>query len=344
MKGNVESLAALDRMIRQREQEKNDLLVDARELLMVDDDLLRLGERTYSIGEVAHSQISEKLGIPKRYYDRMTMIPGLRTHNVNQWSSRAPEKKRRFVRTVGHHVRAVLSERFRPIDDILIMHALRPVLREHEELCIPSICVTERRLYIEIVFPMIAKEVLPGDVVHAGVILTNSEVGLGALDISTVVWRLVCSNGLIGQSLLNKYHIGPAIGNGSQAYDFFSSETIEAEIESFRLELRDTLRYAVSEDLFHSIVSRLVKAAGQAIPNVSKTIENVTKRWQFTESEKDIVTDNMVAGGMKTRWGLVNSITAMAHRVDDHDRQYDYERIGNEVITLSDREWEEITA
>jgi len=84
-----------------REKERRlDLVVDfsrVRAVLKRGEVKLRIpffGE--YSLTEWAHQQLSEKLGIPKRYYDRMREEkPELLLQNINAWIE---EDERRFIR------------------------------------------------------------------------------------------------------------------------------------------------------------------------------------------------------------------------------------------------------
>jgi hypothetical protein len=68
----------------------------------------------YAITDHAHNQLAEHLGIPKKYYDRMKHErPELLAANINTWLAAKPE--RRLVRTLDGHVRAFLSDRYRPL-------------------------------------------------------------------------------------------------------------------------------------------------------------------------------------------------------------------------------------
>ena len=49
--------------------------------------------------------------------------------------------------------------------------------------------VTENRLYLKVVNHRLEMEVRKGDIVQAGVMISNSEVGLGAVSIQPLVLR-----------------------------------------------------------------------------------------------------------------------------------------------------------
>ena len=343
MKGNFKSLTDLAAEVERQEAVKNDYIVPSEKMVMVDDEHLTIqngGQENYKINDYAHGQIATKLGIPKTYYDRLIEVPALRQTNVNAWLNHEP--KRFTVRTLDNTMRALLSDRFRPLDNFLILSAFLPVVQEHQNLEVMSNALTETRMYLQFKFPKLEGEVLQGDVVQAGIILTNSEVGAGAVDVKAMIWRLKCINGLIGESVLRKYHVGRRIGENEEDYALFSDETIQSEIGTFKLKLRDVIKNALSEVKFQDQLAKMRIAADDKIPDIPKTVENITKRYMLTENEGRKVITNMVADGNSTRWGLINGITALAHDIESRDKQYEIERLGQRIVDLKPNEWQEI--
>lgn len=338
-------LTSLAQEIERQEAAKKDYLVSTNALLMMGDDrtIGVQGQGEYGITDYAHGQIASKLGIPKAYYDFMTAVPGLRAHNVNSWLHHKPEKK--MVRTLEGKARAFLSDRYRPLDNFLIMQAFLPAI-QGKEVKIRANALSESRLYMQVSFPQLRAEVKPGDVVEAGVILTNSEVGAGAVDVKSMVWRLVCSNGAIRESLLRKYHVGKKIDTENEdMYDLYKNDTITAEIEAYRLKMRDVIDFALTEAHFVGVVEKMKNAIEDKITGtVTATVENVTKRFNLPESSKDKMVENIIREGNENRYGIFNSITALAHDIESPDKQYEYEKLGSKILDLTDREWRELAA
>ncbi len=338
MTGNYESLTKLAQEIERLETVKADYLVPSKDLEMIEDNFIHFGTKAeFKIEDNFHSQLASKLDIPKKYYDRMSSIPGLRTANVNAWLKNRTE--RNMVRTLEGKARAFLTDKFKPLDHFLILQAFFPVIKDmHVE--IKSSSLTPTNMYIQMVFPKLEGEVKQGDVVQAGVVLTNSETGQGSVDISTVIWRLKCLNGMIGESLLHKYHTGRRIGNAEEDYSFYKEDTIQAELKSFQLRFRDIFSHAISESYFQDQLLKMRKAAGIEVKDPIATIEEVTKQYYFSEEETKKLSNNFF-NEEKTVWGLANSITALAHEIENPDRQYQYEEIGNQII-LNPTQWEKV--
>ena len=102
-----------------------------------------------------------------------------------------------MVRTIDGTARAFLSNRYRRIDNLDIAGIVLPVLQEMEGMHFESCQLTDSRMYIKVVNTRLEAEVVPGDIVQSGIIISNSEVGLGSVSIQPLVYRLVCSNGMV---------------------------------------------------------------------------------------------------------------------------------------------------
>jgi len=348
MRGNFESLTEFAEEVERRERAKNDLLVGPGNIRFPDDEHMEInGEGVFDVNRVAETQIASEYGIPQRYYDRMASVPGLRAHNLNSWLDHMREtepERRRVVRTLDRTARAYVSDRFKTqiYDNFNLMQGLLPVFQQFDDIRFASQSLTDTRMYLQVVFPSLQREVKVGDAVQFGLTITNSEVGMGSVDISRFIWRLICLNGAVGQSLMRKYHVGRRIEGEDRS--IYADETIVADMESFRLRLRDVIRHELEETKIDMITKQLQGAAETPVKNVVETVKNVTSRWKFSETESDQILTNMVNEGSATKWALVNSITALSHDLESRDRQFEIEKIGNDVLVLSDADWEEVAA
>ena len=129
------------------------------------------------IRQTAHRQLGTYLGIPQKYYELMrTDAPELLAYNANYWFSQKNEL--RTLRTMDGCARAFLSNRYRRIDNLDIASVTLPVIGELPEARFVSTQITDDFMYIKVVNPRLQADVVPGDVVQAGVIISNSETGL----------------------------------------------------------------------------------------------------------------------------------------------------------------------
>lgn len=340
MKTQFTNLTDFAKEIERQEQIKKDYIAPTSALTMLEDSIINIdGKGQFAINDYAHGQIAQKVGIPKQYYDKMTEIPSLRTINVNSWWRKNEQPQ--LVRTIEGNARAFLSDRYRPIDNFLILQFFLPALKEaHKEVKIWSSNLSDTRMYLQVTFPLMQAEVKKGDIVQYGIILTNSEVGAGAVDIKRFIGRLSCMNGAVRESIMRRHHVGKRIDTDNMdSYDLFQDDTIQAEIDSLRLRMRDILTYELSEETFKIEMEKMRASADDKIFSVQKTVENVTKRFNISNKFQDYLISNMVEEGNLNRWGLSNSITALAKEFDSADIQYEMEKIGGKIIDLSKSEW-----
>ena len=337
------NIVELAEELKRQQETKRDFIADTRALKMTDDasSMEGLNGHKCDIRTLAHEQIGQRLEIPKKYYDKMREeSPGLLAHNVNHWFVTAPE--RRMVRTIDGHVRAFLSERYRPLDNLDMAEAILPSIMGMK--CeIVSSEITDRRLYIKAVTDKLESEVRPGDIVQAGIVISNSEVGCGSVKVEPLIFRLVCSNGLIiPDHSLRKYHVGREYG-GDDVQEFFRDETREADDKAFWLKVRDVVSGTLSSDIFLKIVNRMREASGRKIEaDPVKVVEVTRARLGLTEDERGQVLRHLIISGDLTAYGLSSAITRTSQDIADYERATERERLGSEVITLPRKEWEVI--
>lgn len=348
MKGNYKSIVELATELDRQDKLKNDYTPMSNQISMSDD-----GERlglenvgSFEINPLVHTQLANRLKIPKPYYDKIKEVPGLLAENVNTLLVHTPE--RRTVRTLDGKARAFLSDRYKAIDHLFIMTPFMEALMDYKKKTgspfeVQANVLSDARMYIQVTFPNISGEVKVGDVVKAGVMFTNSEVGLGAFDVKSLYWRLACANGMTSESFIRKYHTGRKIGADEEDYNIYSDATLKKEMDAFRSRLGDIFRHAITEEAFTKVLNKLKHAVGNKISRPNTVIENVTKRFNLTADDGDSILGNMMEEGNINRYGLSNAITALAKEVDNAEKAYDYEKLGGEIITLSSSEWNVIS-
>jgi hypothetical protein len=146
-----------------------------------------------------------------------------------------------------------LSNRYMRVDNYDMAETALPVLLNTAGLRIVSCEVTENRLYIKAVTDRVQREVKSrrvGDVVEAGVMISNSEVGLGSVLVSPFAHFLLCTNGMVREGGKRWNHIGRHADEKDEVYALLSDETRQADDKALLLKVRDTIRASLDEGLF----------------------------------------------------------------------------------------------
>lgn len=330
-------------LTRQNEQ-KQDYVVNTARISMWDDgnDLIMNSvggskQITLSMSDLFHRQIGKTLQIPAKYYDKMRLdSPTLLAENVNHWFEK--NETTHMVRTLDNKARAFLSDRYRRIDNYDVAMATLPILSQIEDARVESCEVTDNKMYIKVVNPRLQAEITPGDIVQSGIIITNSEVGLGSVTVMPLLYRLVCSNGMVINDLgKRKYHLGRTM---EESWELYSDETLQAEDGAFMLKLGDIVKSAVDETRFNKVVDRLRETTEIKIKgNIPDVIQLTAKEYGLTNNESDNILKHLITGADLSLYGLANAVTRSAHDVTSYDRSTEMETIGWEIATMPRATW-----
>lgn len=323
--------------------------------------LLRINgslNQNFPVGEIAHRQIANRLGIPAAYYDRLRKeIPTLLDENVNRLFDAKPEP--RMVRTLDGNVRAFLSNRYRRIDHADLAQIVLPEIGQLGGQ-VASCEVTESKLYVKVTFPGKEKEffVKRGtherirEVVRAGFVWSNSEIGMGLNEIRAFAEILTCTNGMVIEEFSQRTrHVGPRVGgddNGSEELSsIWSDETRKADDRALALKVRDSIRAVADEAKFSLAVKRMENVAQVPVKaNPAEAVEVLAQETGITEGEKGDVLRHLIEGGDLSRWGFIQAITRTAQDVSSYDRATELEALGGDLLMVSGHApvWEKIDA
>jgi Domain of unknown function (DUF932) len=340
-------------LLRQAES-KHDYIVDTRELTLLNgSELHATGVGEFPLRDLAHTQIATYLGIPTKYYDELRRdgnpkVKQLLDTNVNTLMRERPRE--RMLRTLDGQARAFLSTRYRRLDNDQLANAVLPVLAEIPDVQFPGLEITENRLYIKAVSPRTTAEIKVGDFVQAGVVISNSEVGLGTLKIEGLIYRLICSNGMITGDAVSRRHVGRRIeGNGNgdddHNYDIYSDEALRADDNAFWLKVRDLTRAAVNESRFRAAVDKLkLSTETDPLKSVSSGVREIGNRFQLSEGEQDSVLRHLITGHDLTKYGAIQAVTRAAQDVESYDRSVELERIGGQILDAEPSWWRQLAA
>lgn len=310
---------------------------------------LRFGDYEATPNNIFAGQLGNFTGIPKIYLDRMLEAgeSDLLATNLNHWLHR--DERSRMIRTLtnGHTVgRAFMSDKYRPLDNAQLAEHVLPVLMGTAGLRVESCELTERRLYIKAVNERVEGEVKVGDAVQTGIVISNSEVGCGSLSVTPLLYRLVCSNGMISNSLANRTsHVG---GRNKGNDDFeYEADTQQAINEATWRELRDTVAHFLSETMLNTQLNKVKEAEGVVIETpankLDKVVEVTGKLIGTTKTQNESILQHLIEGGDFSKWGLVNAVTRASQDVADYDDATELEAMGGKILDFNKTQWNQVS-
>ena len=329
MKQGLKSIENLyEELICQREMRK-DLIADTKSLTANTEQgktVITVNTGTdlldYQVTEIAHRQIAERLNIPFKYYERMrTDFPMLLDANINGWLKLKSEK--RMLRTLDGNLRAFLSNRYRRLDNLELVDHILPVIAQMKNCTIASCDITETHLYLKVINKSMKAEITKGDIVQAGFVVSNSEIGLGALKVEPLVYRLVCKNGMIRRN----------VEDTDNAYELYSDETLEADDKAYFMKVQDIVSAAVDETKFLLTVDKMRQAKTISTGNNPvETVEVLGDKYILNKVERASVLRHFIMDNDFSQFGLVNAVTRASQDVDNYNRATELERIGGTIL------------
>ena len=329
------SLPDLIQTVNQEERQKKDHLIESNTLSVSTRDnttYLNVPGRyseSYALNDTARAQLATRLEIPYRYAEKLRMEePRLLDQNLNTLFRRSNEK--RLIRTLGPQCRAVLSPNYRILDNYSFLGAVLPMLAQLPDAKLNEAYLTETHLHISLVFQSAQGFVKPGDPVRYGIMMTNSEVGMGSLSVWSFIHRLVCSNGLV---------VTEADGPGVRRVHLGKRMEDLAKLPSDRevwLEYGDTVRATADNRRLPQILHRLQLAAQTPILDApEEAVEKLAKRFQLTKDEGERVLNQYLASSDLSTWGLMNAVTEAAKEADTIQRRVEMQTIGGRMLPES---------
>lgn len=393
---NVTKIAQVLQEIERRKAARRDYIYPASKLRVADDgglvfaasNTFRVGDRIYTewadaeaaadaggqtivplgqagalpLSRTAEGQLAERLGVPLRYIDALRGggHADLAAHNFSTLLGRSPA--RFLVRTLDGRVRAVLSDRYRVLDNCDVFFAAAEAMQA------AGADVWNARLW-DNGFEMLAvsKDVtgavlrdpgfngpnhgwahLPGgeggegggpDLHNAAVKISNSETGCGGLSVQFAVLRQVCNNTAVVGKGLSVIHIGGrARDEGALQY---AEDTLESESKTVWLKLRDAVKTAFDRPRFEEYIGRLNGLAARPIEEPEKAVANVVQEFQLPEERRKAILKNLFAGRDLSAFGLVQAVTAAAHEAPDEEASR-LEAVGGQLIEAPASRWKEL--
>ena len=296
----------------------------------------------YGLTHHGSLQLADKCGIPRKYYEAMLAagMVDLTAENVNRWIEKQSDK--RLIRVLDNRVRAILSDRYRVLDNHDLAMLTMTRAKEHNAQ-VQECQLTETRMYIKLVVPGYEQTlresakyrqgthdrlaIEEADPVIPGLIVSNSEVGDGAFRVEPFVFRLVCSNGLIGTTSLYRIHLGRELSIGEQILKDDTRKAIDVALWG---QVRDTIDATFDGKILTALVKRLKDAKEIHIDKPQEVVDVAARDLALSDEKKlDLL---RYFGTDTTQFGFVNAITRLAQDFNNYDDKIRLERHAGELL------------
>jgi hypothetical protein len=181
--------------------------------------------------------------------------------------------------------------------------------------------------------------------VSPAIVISDSEVGQGALSVEAGIYTKMCTNLAIAASrCMKKYHLGARIGEDLTG--FLTDHTRKLTDAALWVQVRDVVAGAFERATFEALVGEIQQTTARRITGDPVQVVEVTaKRFDLRDQERGGVLNALIEAGDLSQYGLSNAITRYSQQDDvAYARATELERLGGEILDLSPRDWQALTA
>lgn len=248
------------------------------------------------ITQFAFSQLCSRMGVPANYIKKCftSHKEELALQNFRAWAEEAEGNL--LVRTNDGVVRAVLSDSYKPFDSYQVLRALKYTV-DMKRWQPTQVHLSEDRLVVRFV-DFTPLPVHDGSDLFLGFTVSSSDVGRGSLNVKMMLYRSVCTNGLLisamGGTLYKQHHIGERMTESK--LEIFNR--IFTRLDETGKIIIDNIQQCRNHQLKDYEMNMLIEKAKREMKLSEKSVEKLKLLVENTYEP--------------TRWGLINSVTELA--------------------------------
>jgi len=289
-------------------QRHTDRNVDTRAISFDDLETMNIDGVRHTLKPIAQQSIANRLGIPIQYLRKCPA--DVQKFNMNHWIEKE-KNEQLFVRFDGNDVRAVFTPRYVPTDNIEVLDR---IIQMGFSLDTPVQASVDSN-FMMLNIPDGEKTFkINGDKMTPGISVSNSEVGIASLSLSSFVLRLICTNGLISKTAV------------SASYRHISSKILD----EFPKVLED-----VGREL-HNQKHQLTLSIESKVENPQATIDSFNRQFMLNDEEKAAVAWAIPLELIQnTMFAVINTYTKSAQFQGlPSASSYKLERVGGQILEM----------
>ena len=302
---------AVEKRIIQDDQNKWDRKADRDQLEVLENGALGVtingdGKHSFHFSDLAKSQMCQKLHIPVNYYNRLSSIMQAIVAN---YDIKKITQTSFLLRGKGNWIRAILSGSYVIYNNSQIAETVQGLLG-NAEITVKSFVLEETNMYLKI---LSKKIVYPASGLKVGIMIGNSEVGMGSVSVEPFVYRLECTNDLVVDQFKSFRH---------------------AHIHFRVSELNRRMAEGISEGfkVAEFTMEKFLKAREEPVHDPVETIRRLAQNRKYSQKFADEVIGSFYQEPDASRFGVINAFTSAAKKLSPLKR-IEIERFGGSLLT-----------
>ncbi len=304
---HLTTLGEVSQSVEEMSLENWDDFVPVRSIAFNSIDSIRIGSATHPVKPIAQRSIAFRLGTPLQYISKCP--PELQRDNLEYWLGHEKNEKLLF-RFNGDSVRAIFTERYRALDNFMVLEQLEKVGYTPET---PVQCALDEN-FMSLSIPDGKKTFqINGEDFKSGISIANSEIGLSSLHISAFFLRLICTNGLISRTeVTSSYkHISQKILDEFPSVVNEVSQNLNRQKQQFEISMKTV------------------------VDNTKQTMEAFNKQFLLNEVERDAIQWGFLQEPGNSMSHVINAYTAGAKYTGlSAESQHRLQRVGGNILAM----------
>ena len=211
--------------------------------------------------------------------------------------------------------------------------------------------LTDQRMYLRLKSLNQVAEPAVGDAMANGLLISNSEVGLGSVNIQQLIYTLICKNGMQTANKSRSTHVTSS--RGTDSWSILTDEAKSADNQALSLKLRDLVGHFANRESFDQVIDQMRLAHSEkvtgSLPSAVDTLCGILK---LPKSDNPKVLAGLMAtlqqsgynqGQAASRATFVNAVTAVGNQATTlEDNREDWSRLGGKVLNLAPNQWQSV--
>lgn len=301
-------------------------------------------QAAFPIGQTAVGQLLSKANIPGDYGRRIhASHPELFARSV---TTLLPRDGRHLVRTLDDRARAVLSDRYKVLDNYDGFFSTFKVA-QGVGAEINRATLTDDRFELRFTVPEWREEFGYDDQIGGhqfyrnggssfvpGVYVSNSETGKGGFSVRPFIFDGVCSNGVQLETTIRQIHLG-----GAQEVGFLSREAADASSKAIWLQVRDLVTAVFDRTKFSEYLAQFKATGTLKLDSPVEAVDLICRDNALTDDDRQAILNELISPSHdrdpgRTVFGLISAITqrAQSYQDSDPDKATDLEVLGGKLI------------
>lgn len=153
-------------------------------------------------------------------------------------------------------LRALTSSSYKVFDNEDVLQTTLPQLMDSDaDWQVVNGTLTDQRMYLRLKSQNQVADAAVGDAMANGLLISNSEVGMGSVNVQQLIYTLACLNGMQTANKSRSTHVTSS--RGTDTWSLLTDEAKQADNQALSLKLRDVVTNFADRSTFDQVIEQM---------------------------------------------------------------------------------------